>query len=83
MGCNALRNDKELQKNPAIKAVSKHIDDYIWPGAMPATLGDNLKIACQDMLYNGVPVKKALKNAEDIVKVDLENQEFAAGSVKG
>lgn len=75
---NALRGDKELQKNPAIKAVSKHIDDYIWPGAMPATLGDNLKIACQDMLYNGVPVKKALKNAEDIVKVDLANQEFVA-----
>ena len=75
---NALRDDKDLLKNPAIQAVSEHIDNYIWPGAMPATLGDNLKIACQDMMYNNTPVEEALQNAEDIVKVDLSNQEFVA-----
>ncbi|MGN1192231.1 MAG: extracellular solute-binding protein [Dorea sp.] len=75
---NALRDDKELLNNPAIQAVSEHIDNYIWPGAMPATLGDNLKIACQDMMYNNTPVEEALQNAEDIVKVDLSNQEFVA-----
>ncbi len=75
---NALRDDKDLLKNPAIQAVSEHIDNYIWPGAMPATLGDNLKIACQDMMYNNTPVEEALHNAEDIVKVDLSNQEFVA-----
>lgn len=75
---NALRDDKDLLKNPAIQAVSEHIDNYIWPGAMPATLGDNLKIACQDILYNNTPVEEALQNAEDIVKVDLSNQEFVA-----
>ena len=75
---NALRDDKDLLKNPAIQAVSEHIDNYIWPGAMPATLGDNLKIACQDMMYNDTPVEEALQNAEDIVKVDLSNQEFVA-----
>ena len=75
---NALRDDKDLLKNPAIQAVSEHIDNYIWPGAMPATLGDNLKIACQDMMYNNTPVEEALQNAEDIVKVDMSNQEFVA-----
>ena len=75
---NALREDKDLQSNPAIQVVSEHIDRYIWPGAMPATLGDNLKIACQDMMYNGTSIEEALKTAEDIVKVDLSNQEFVA-----
>ena len=45
---------------------------------MPATLADNLKIACQDMMYNDTPIEKALKTAEDIVKVDLSNQEFVS-----
>lgn len=75
---NALRGDGQLQENPAICAVSEHIDNYIWPGPMPATLADNLKIACQDMMYNDTPVEKALKTAEDIVKVDLSNQEFVS-----
>lgn len=75
---NALRDDKELLNNPAIEAASEHIDNYIWPGAMPATIGDNLKIACENMLYNDTPVEEALQDAEDIIKVDLANQEFVA-----
>lgn len=75
---NVLRGDKDLLENPAIQAAAEHVDNYIWPGAMPATLGDNLKIACQDMMYNDTPVEEALQNAGDIVKVDLSNQEFMA-----
>lgn len=75
---NALREDEDLLKNPAIQAVSEHISDYIWPGPMPATLGDNLKIAGQDIMYNGKTIEKTLKTAEDIIKVDLSNMDFVS-----
>ena len=45
---------------------------------MPATLGDNLKIAGQDIMYNGKSIEKTLKTAEDIIKVDLSNMDFVS-----
>lgn len=73
---DCLREDADIMANPAVSAVAEHIDNYIWPGAMPSTVENNMSIACEDMLYNGVAPEKALQDAEDIVKVDLSNQEF-------
>lgn len=75
---NALRDDKELMENPTIHAVAEHIDNYIWPGPMPATLGNNLKIAGQDIMYNNKSIEKTLKNANDIIKIDLLNMDFVS-----
>ncbi len=75
---NQLREDEELKENPAISAVSEHIEDYIWPGAMPSTMEDNLEIAAQDILYNKKDIAETLKTAEDIVNVDLANTDFTS-----
>ena len=75
---NQLREDEALQENPAIHAVSEHIEDYIWPGAMPSTMEENLKIAGQDILYNNKDIRKTLQTTEDIVNVDLANTDFTS-----
>ena len=75
---SALMEAPELKDTPLVKAAGPHIDRYIWPGAMPATLETNLKIAGEDILYNGKDMEKALKTANDIINVDLANQDFTA-----
>lgn len=75
---SALMEDPELKDTPIVKTVGPHIDRYIWPGAMPSTLETNMKIAGEDILYNGKSMDKALKNANDIINVDLANADFTA-----
>ena len=75
---NTLREDSDIMENPAVAAVADHIEEYIWPGAMPSTLEDNLKIAGQDIMYNHKEIEKTLQNAEDIVNVDLANIDFTS-----
>ena len=78
MAGKRLRDDPDLKENPAISAVSEHIEEYIWPGAMPSTLEDNLKIAAQDIMYNKKDIETTLQTAEDIVNVDLANTDFTS-----
>lgn len=73
---NALLDDADLNKNPAVQAVSENIDRYCWPGPMPSTVENNLKIAGEDIFYNGKSIEDTLQTAEDIVNVDLANQDF-------
>ena len=68
----------ELKDTPIVKTVGPHIDRYIWPGAMPSTLETNMKIAGEDILYNGKSMDKALATANDIINVDLANANFTA-----
>lgn len=75
---NALSDDADLNKNPAVQAVSENIDRYCWPGPMPSTVENNLKIAGEDIFYNGKSIEDTLQTAEDIVNVDLANQDFTS-----
>lgn len=72
----ALMESEELKDTPIVKTIRPHIDRYIWPGAMPSTLENNMKIAGEDILYNGKSMEKTLKNAAGIINVDLANAEF-------
>lgn len=74
----ALMESEELKDTPIVRTVGPHIDRYIWPGAMPSTLENNMKIAGEDILYNGKAPDKALKNAAGIIDVDLANADFTA-----
>lgn len=74
----ALMEAPELKDTPLVTAAGPHIDRYIWPGAMPATLETNLKIAGEDILYNGKDMDKALQTANEIINIDLANQDFTA-----
>lgn len=60
----SLADRSEIKEHPVLSALAPNIDRYVWPGPMPSTLEDNLKIAGENILYNQVPVQKALSEAE-------------------
>lgn len=72
----SLADRSEIKEHPVLSALAPNIDRYVWPGPMPSTLEDNLKIAGENILYNQVPVQKALSEAEKNINKDLEKQKF-------
>lgn len=74
----ALMESEELKNTPIVKTVGPHIDRYVWPGAMPSTVETNIRIAGEDVQYNGKELDATLKNAADIINVDLANADFTA-----
>ena len=75
---SALMDAPELKDTPIVKTVGPHIDRYIWPGAMPSTVENNMKIAGEDILYNGKDTDDALKTAADTIDIDLANANFTS-----
>ena len=75
---SSLMEAPELKDTPIVKTVGPHIDRYIWPGAMPSTVENNLKIAGEDILYNGKDEDDALKTAADTIDIDLANADFTS-----
>ena len=59
---SSLMDAPELKDTPIVRTVGPHIDRYIWPGAMPSTVENNLKIAGEDILYNGKDVADAAQD---------------------
>ena len=74
----SLMDAPELKDTPIVKTVGPHIDRYIWPGAMPSTVENNMKIAGEDILYNGKDAADALKTAADTIDIDLANADFTS-----
>ncbi len=72
----SLQEDKDLLAVPSIKVLADHIDRYIWPGAMPSTVENNVKIMLEDIFYNGKDIEAALKDAEAAINEDLEYIDF-------
>lgn len=77
-GYAELRNDPELLASPVVRVMGEHIDRYIWPGAMPAPLENTMRIAVEDIVYNGRPEDRVLAEAEATINIDLENTDFSA-----
>lgn len=75
---NTLQSDNELLSIPSIAVLAEHIDRYIWPGSMPSTVEDNVKIMLEDVFYNGKDIEKALQDAEDAINEDLASQGFVS-----
>lgn len=71
----SLAADQDILSVEGIAVLAEHIDRYIWPGPMPSAVENNMKIALEDIFYNGVDMETALKNAEDAC-----NAELAAGA---
>jgi multiple sugar transport system substrate-binding protein len=72
-----LKEDKDILASPA-GILSNHIDRYIWPGPMPATIEDTLKICTQEIMFNNADISSALQKAEDSINNDLESIDFQA-----
>jgi len=74
----SLKKDADLLKIPSIAVLADHIDRYIWPGTMPSTVENNVKIMLEDIFYNNVDLTKALTAAETAINADLKNSNFAS-----
>jgi multiple sugar transport system substrate-binding protein len=73
-----LQNDAELLSIPSVVILEDHIDRYIWPGPMPSTVEDNMKIALENIFYNNIDITKALAMAEKAINEDLLYSDFTS-----
>jgi len=74
----SLQKDADLLSIPSVAVLEDHIDRYIWPGAMPSTVENNIKIALEDIFYNNVDITKALTAQETAINEDLANSDFVS-----
>lgn len=72
----SLQSDAELLAIPSIAVLADHIDRYIWPGPMPSTLEDNVKIMLEEIFYNGKDIDTALADCEKAINEDLAVLDF-------
>lgn len=72
----SLADREEVKNHQVLSALAPNIDKYIWPGAMPSTLEDNLKIAGENIFYNNMGISDALKEAEASINADLKEVSF-------
>lgn len=71
-----LQSDADLMSVPSIAVLAEHIDRYIWPGPMPSTVENNMKILLEEVFYNGKDLTQALIDAENAINEDLQDSEF-------
>ena len=72
----SLADNEKILENPSLKVLSEHIDHYIWPGPMPATVETSMKKAGEDVFFNGVDIDTALDEAEANITKDMKNSTF-------
>lgn len=72
----SLADDADILAQPSMSVLANHIDRYIWPGPMPATVEESMKIAGQDIMFNGVSMEEAFQKAEDTINNDLQSKNF-------
>lgn len=72
----SLARDKDILANPSMVVLADHIDRYIWPGPMPATMETSLKTAGQNIFFNGMSIDDALAGAETTIHNDMKNSHF-------
>lgn len=74
----SLADNPKILENPSLQVLSEHIDHYIWPGPMPATMETSLKKAGQDIFFNGVDIETALNEAQENIIKDMKNSTFVS-----
>ena len=74
----SLANNEEILANPSLAVLAEHIDKYIWPGPMPATMETSLKTAGQEIFFNGADIEKALDEAQKNIIRDMQSSDFVS-----
>lgn len=74
----SLAQDEDILSVSSIAVLAEHIDRYIWPGPMPSAVENNMKIALENIFYNGEDVETALQNAEDLCNEELAMSKFVS-----
>lgn len=75
---NSLRADADLLDIPSVAVLADHIDRYIWPGTMPSTVENNVKIMLENIFYNNMNIEDALSIAEKQINSDLDDVDFSS-----
>ena len=74
----SLAEDADIQAHPIMSVLTDHIDHYIWPGTMPATIENTLKQVAENIIYNGMDIKAALEDGEKTMNADLSKVDFVS-----
>lgn len=74
----SLAADADILGVSSVAVLAGHIDRYIWPGPMPSAVEENMKIALEDIFYNGADLDAALQSAEDTCNQELSTGDFAS-----
>ncbi len=74
----SLATDADILSVEAIAVLAQHIDRYIWPGTMPSAVENNMKIALEDIFYNGADIATALASAEATCNQELAGSGFVS-----
>ena len=74
----SLAADADILNVSSIAVLANHIDRYIWPGTMPSSVENNMKIALEDIFYNGADLATALQSAEDTCNMELSMTDFVS-----
>ena len=74
----SLAQDADILGVSSIAVLANHIDRYIWPGTMPSAVESNMKIALEDIFYNGADIATALQSAEDACNAELAATSFVS-----
>ena len=71
-----LADNEKILANPSLAVLAEHIDRYIWPGPIPATMENSLKTAGQEVFFNGKDIDTALAEAQANIIRDMKNSTF-------
>lgn len=73
---NSLAKDPEILEHQVLSQLAPNIEHYIWPGSFPSIIEDSLKIAGQEIIYNKVAPKDAIKKAQASMESEMKNSDF-------
>lgn len=71
-----LLERQEIKEHPVLNALAPNIEKYVWPGPMPSTIENNMKVAIENILFNGESIDEALQKAEKTMNDDLKKSNF-------
>lgn len=73
----ALKTDEEILQSEVLRSLAPRVKRLIWPGLFPDTVESSAKKAMEDVLYNGMAIDEALKNAQSRMDKDMKTAEFS------
>ncbi len=74
----SLANDPDVLANPTNKIIAPNIERYIWPGAFPSAIETVSDKVFQDIFYNKVNIKDAIKSGQEQMEKDMSNSDFTS-----
>ncbi|MFJ7978315.1 extracellular solute-binding protein [Peribacillus sp. NPDC096379] len=72
----SLAKDPDILADPVLRALAPNIDRYIWPGSFPSAVETQSGKVFEEIFYNGVDIKDAIKAGQEQMEKDMKNADF-------